>query len=129
MRKHSICLPIVISLALAAMGCGDDGGGGGGAGNTPGSGASGGSGATGGTPSGDVCTFVCSSRCLGELGGLPAESIPDCINACQMVGLYEDCEAEVTAFIVCLEANDCGSSGGTACLDEALDFSRCFAPF
>jgi hypothetical protein len=46
-----------------------------------------------------------------------------------MVGLYEDCEAEVSAFIVCLEANDCGSSGGTACLDEALDFSRCFAPF
>ena len=79
-------------------------------------------------PSDDVCTFVCSSRCLGDLGGLPEDSIPDCITACQMVNLYEDCEAEVCAFIGCLEANDCGSAGATACVDASLDFSMCFTP-
>lgn len=125
MRKHSIWLSVLFSLGLAGTGCGGDGDGGGGTGtgNTPGTGA------TGGTPSGDVCAFVCNSDCLGMIGGLPADSIPDCIAGCEMVGLYDDCESEVRAFLGCLEANDCGESNVTACVDSALAFSMCFTPF
>ena len=123
MKKHSIWLPVLFAMMLGITGCGDDETTGG-TGATGGSGATSGSGATGGSNGGEFCSTICNSPCVGDLG--MAGEVQECIDGCSAGGIFEGCESETVAFIDCLEANDCGESGGIACANQAIAFAQCF---
>jgi len=127
MRSHAIWLPLLCSLALSVVGCGDDEGGENpnGTGATNGAGATNGTGATNGNGT-EACNEVCSSPCSSDVGGIPAEDVQECIDSCNMIGIYDECDSEVVAFIRCLEDNGCGGAGVANCQNQAIDFSQCF---
>ncbi|TFH30743.1 MAG: hypothetical protein E4H00_04650 [Myxococcales bacterium] len=122
MEKHSIWLPILLTMMLGVTGCGDsDGGGTGGSGGT---GGAGGAGATGGSNGSEFCSAVCTSPCAGDLG--TTGDAQQCIDDCDGAGIFEGCESETVAFIECLEDNDCGTSGAANCVNQTLAFAQCF---
>lgn len=100
-------------LALGAFGCSDDSGGGGGDGGTA------------GTPSGgDGCTALCNSPCTGVVPGTPSGDIASCVDECEQVAIFEDCDSEIVDLLSCVEAQDCDENA--VCTSEAIAFGQCF---
>jgi hypothetical protein len=101
MARIGACLAAVAAI-MGLMSCGDSSGGGGSA----------------------QCNAICSNACVGMF--LPADSVDDCVRACDMdSGILQGCLSETAAALTCLESIDCGNSGSGECLDEIQIFSSC----
>ena len=124
MKKRQILWAIVFGSMLAIAGCGDDDSSGSGDGGSSGAGGSAGTGGSNGSTA-SSCEAFCGGTCI--FGGVtPGGDFDTCVDTCrtQEPDFDDSCGDEATAYLNCLEANDCNFAAFD-CFDEAEAWGGC----